>query len=71
MFAPLLQVTTALGADTINATAETVASPTIRDNFLSSVSILGKGMLGIFVFMTMFYLLIYGLERVFKTKPEK
>jgi hypothetical protein len=71
MFAPLLQVTTALGADTINAAAQAVAAPSVRENFLSSVAVLGKGMLGIFIFMTMFYLLIYGLERVFKAKPVK
>lgn len=48
-----------------------LAEPSVRENFVASLSILGKGMLGIFVFMLMFYLLIYGLERVFKPKQEQ
>lgn len=30
-----------------------------------------QGMMGIFVFMTVFYLLIYGLEQVFKSEETR
>ena len=57
-------------ADSLAASAG-LAEPSVRENFVASLSILGKWLLGIFVFMRMFYLLIYGLERVFKPKQEQ
>lgn len=37
-------------------------------DLMTSVQVLFKGMFGIFLFMLMFYLLIYGLEKVFTVK---
>jgi hypothetical protein len=36
-----------------------------------SLWIMGQGMLGIFIFMGIFYALIYSLEKIFTTKREK
>lgn len=36
-----------------------------------SLWIMGQGMLGIFVFTGIFYLLIYGLEKIFSPKSAK
>ncbi|MDI3503479.1 MAG: hypothetical protein PWP64_415 [Candidatus Cloacimonadota bacterium] len=33
--------------------------------------IMGQGMLGIFIFMGIFYLLIYALEKIFTVKKEQ
>ncbi|MCK9309658.1 MAG: hypothetical protein PHH43_00475 [Candidatus Cloacimonetes bacterium] len=37
-------------------------------NVKYSFWIMAQGMLGIFIFMALFYLLIYALERLFKAK---
>lgn len=44
---------------------------TIAENFTRSLVILVQGMAGIFVFMALFYLIIRGLEHVFKEKKEQ
>lgn len=36
-----------------------------------SLWIMGQGMLGIFLFTGIFYLLIFGLEKIFNPKSEK
>ncbi|MBW6514705.1 MAG: hypothetical protein K0B87_08120 [Candidatus Syntrophosphaera sp.] len=38
------------------------------ENFTRSLVILVQGMAGIFVFMAVFYLVIFALERLFKEK---
>jgi hypothetical protein len=40
-------------------------------NFVSSLGIMWKGMLGIFIFMGIFYLLIHGLNKLFPGKKEE
>jgi hypothetical protein len=40
-------------------------------NFISSLHIMWKGMLGIFIFMGIFYLLIHGLNKLFPSKKEE
>jgi hypothetical protein len=40
-------------------------------NFIASLNVMWKGMLGIFIFMGIFYLLIHGLNRLFPGKNEK
>lgn len=44
---------------------------TIADNFGTSLVYLVQGMAGIFVFMGLFYAIIFGLEKMFKDKPER
>ncbi len=41
---------------------------TVAGNFAQSMLMLVQGMTGIFVFMGLFYLVIHGLERLFKDK---
>lgn len=40
-------------------------------DFISSLGIMWKGMLGIFIFMGIFYLLIHGLNKLFPVKKEE
>jgi hypothetical protein len=40
-------------------------------NFIASLDVMWKGMLGIFIFMGIFYLLIHGLNRLFPGENEK
>lgn len=40
------------------------------ENFVSALKILLQGMGGVFLFMGIFYLLIWALEKLFKTKRE-
>ncbi len=39
-------------------------------NVKFSLWMMAQGMLGIFIFMAMFYMLIYALERIFTPKAE-
>ncbi len=45
-------------------------SPEILNNFWSSISIMVKGMGGIFIFMFVFYLLIQLIDKFFPKKAE-
>lgn len=49
-------------------TANVAFSPEAMEVFYSSLGIMGKGMLGIFVFMLVFYLLILALEKIYSKK---
>jgi hypothetical protein len=49
-------------------TTNVAFSPEAMDVVLTSLKIMGEGMLGIFVFMLVFYMLILGLEKVFSNK---
>jgi hypothetical protein len=40
-------------------------------NLSKSLSIMVQGMMGIFIFMGIFYLLVYSLDKIFKTRDEK
>ncbi|HOD53272.1 MAG TPA: hypothetical protein PKJ08_01975 [Candidatus Cloacimonadota bacterium] len=51
-------------------TANTPFSPESVDVMFQALSVMGKGMLGIFIFMLVFYLLILSLEKIYKKKPE-
>lgn len=44
---------------------------TVMENFSASLLIMVQGMAGIFLFMAIFYLLIYGLEKIFKAKSQE
>lgn len=44
---------------------------TVMENFSASLLIMVQGMAGIFLFMAIFYLLIYGLEKIFKPRNVK
>lgn len=44
---------------------------TTMENFYASLLILVQGMAGIFLFMAIFYLLIAGLEMIFKPKSQE
>jgi hypothetical protein len=46
-------------------------SPEALEGFFETVGILLKGMIGIFVFMLLFYLLIKLLTRIYKDKSEE
>lgn len=48
-----------------------ILSSTIAENFTHSLVILLQGMAGIFAFMALFYLIIRGLEHLFKEKKEQ
>ena len=41
---------------------------TISYNLQMSLYVMFQGMLGIFIFMAIFYLMIYGLDRIFEEK---
>lgn len=49
----------------------TILLTTVMDTFGMAMNLMLQGMAGIFVFMLVFYLLIYGLEKIFKQKEEK
>ncbi len=49
----------------------TTLTAMVMNDLGKSLLILVEGMLGIFVFMALFYLLIWGLEQVFAKKQEK
>ncbi len=49
----------------------TTTTAIVMTNLIESLLILVKGMLGIFVFMALMYLLIWGLELLFAKKQEK
>lgn len=40
------------------------------ENFGAAMYLMFQGMVGIFIFMILFYLLIFGLEKIFKEKKE-
>ena len=42
----------------------------MNEAFLDSLAIMGIGMLGIFAFMLIFYLVIIGLDKLFPHKEE-
>lgn len=42
-----------------------------RANFAAALNILWQGMLGIFVFMSVFYGVIYALEQIFKPRDNR
>lgn len=44
---------------------------TIMQNFSASLLIMVQGMAGIFLFMAIFYLLIWGLEKIFQAKSQQ
>jgi len=46
-------------------------SPEVMDVFWKAVSITGKGMLGIFLFMFLFFLIIQGIDKLFPKEIEK
>ena len=46
-------------------------TPEILSNFWDSISIMVKGMGGIFVFMFVFFLIIQLIDKVFPKKEEK
>ncbi|MCB5259542.1 MAG: hypothetical protein PHY41_02540 [Candidatus Cloacimonetes bacterium] len=41
------------------------------DTIQYALWMMGQGMLGIFIFTGIFYMLIYGLEKIFNTKRNK
>ena len=41
------------------------------ENFYTSLKIMGIGMLGIFIFMLIFYLVIVGLDKLFPDKKKE
>lgn len=43
---------------------------TVSYNLQMSLYVMFQGMLGIFIFMAVFYLLIYGLDRVFRERND-
>ena len=45
-----------------------LAINTLSYNLGMSLYVMFQGMLGIFIFMAIFYLLIYGLDRLFREK---
>ncbi|HRY84097.1 MAG TPA: OadG-related small transporter subunit [Candidatus Cloacimonadota bacterium] len=49
----------------------TIVLATVMENFSAALLIMLQGMAGIFLFMAIFYLLIYGLEKLFKPKSAK
>lgn len=59
---------TTIGATAINDTLANVSGS--GSDLMASVLVLAKGMLGIFLFMLMFYLLIYGLEKLFAVRSK-
>ncbi|MEF3694731.1 MAG: hypothetical protein V3576_05220 [Candidatus Cloacimonadota bacterium] len=61
-------LTTTIGATAINDTLANVSGS--GSDLMASVLVLAKGMLGIFLFMLMFYLLIYGLEKLFAVRSK-
>lgn len=46
---------------------DSLSLDTVR-NFVMSLGVMWKGMLGIFIFMGIFYLLIHGLNKLFPSK---
>ncbi|HOH47074.1 MAG TPA: hypothetical protein PLX59_04485 [Candidatus Cloacimonadota bacterium] len=61
--------TTTIGTAAINDSLKNLGLQNSGGDLMASILVLGKGMLGIFLFMLVFYLLIYGLEKLFTEKP--
>ncbi len=61
---------TTIGTAAINDSLRNLATQRSGGDLMASILVLGKGMLGIFLFMLVFYLLIYGLEKLFSGKAK-
>jgi len=49
-------------------TVNSAFSPEAVDVMFQALDVMGKGMLGIFIFMLVFYLLIISLEKIYSKK---